>query len=111
LRSPEDWLALPPERQSVWLEWLVAQELHRRKALHGDAEPERLPFWQGGGHELDFVLGDDEFVEVKRGRSSALEFAWFARTFPKGMLTVVSSSRFESDRVRGVTMEDFLLGA
>jgi predicted AAA+ superfamily ATPase len=108
LRAPADWLALPPERQSVWLEWLVAQELHRRKALRGDPEPERLPYWHGGGHEIDFVVGDGEFVEVKRGRTSSLEFAWFARTFHEGRLTVVSSSRFESDRVRGVTIEDLL---
>jgi predicted AAA+ superfamily ATPase len=108
LRSPSDWLALVPERQAVWLEWLVAQELHRRKALRGDPEPERVPYWQGGDHEIDFVNRDGEFVEVKRGRASALEFAWFARAFPKGRLTVVSSSRFETDRIRGVTIEDFM---
>lgn len=111
MRAPEDVLALPPERHAVWLEWLVAQELHRRKALRGDPEPERLPFWQGGGHELDFVASDNDFIEVKRGPTSPLEFAWFSRAFPKGKLTVVSASRFQAERVQGVTMEDFLQGA
>jgi hypothetical protein len=110
MRAPEDVMALPPDRHAVWLEWLVAQELHRRKALRGDPEPERLPFWQGGGHELDFVGADEDFVEVKRGPTSPLEFAWFSRAFPKGRLTVVSASRFQAERVRSVTMEDFLQG-
>ena len=38
-----------------------------------------------------------------------MEFAWFARSFPRGGLTVVGASRFETDGVRGVTFEDFLL--
>jgi predicted AAA+ superfamily ATPase len=111
MRAPEDVMALSPDRHAVWLEWLVAQELHRRKALRGDPEPERLPLWQGGGHELDFVDGDDDFIEVKRGATSPLEFAWFSRAFPRSKLTVVSASRFQTERVRGVTMEDFLQGA
>jgi predicted AAA+ superfamily ATPase len=108
MRSPEDVLALAPDRHAVWLEWLVAQEIYRRKALRGDPEPERLPFWQGGGHEIDFVAGENEFIEVKRGQTSPLEFTWFGRTFPKGHLTVVSASRFEAERITGLTMEDFL---
>ena len=108
MRAPEDVLALPPERHAVWLEWLVAQKLHRRKALRGDPEPERLPFWQGSGHELDFVAADNSFIEVKREPTSPLEFAWFSHTFPRGELTVVSASRFQAERIQGVTMDDFL---
>ncbi len=108
LRTPGDIAALSPEQHAMWLEWLVAQELYRRKALRGDPEPERLPFWQGAGHELDFVAGNDEFIEVKRGSTSPLEFAWFHRTFPKSHLTVISASRFATDHIKGVTMEDFL---
>jgi hypothetical protein len=45
---------------------------------------------------------------VKRGRASALDFAWFAKAFPKGRLTVVCATPFRSDRVEGVTLETFL---
>jgi hypothetical protein len=55
-------------------------------------------------------VGQDTFVEVKRGRASALEFAWFARSFPRGRLTVVCSTPFEADRITGVTLAQFLTG-
>jgi predicted AAA+ superfamily ATPase len=109
-RSAADLARLSPERQGMYQEWAVAQELFRRAAIQGAPEPERLPYWQSPEHELDFVAGEDRFVEVKRGRASALEFAWFAKTFPKGRLTVVCASPFEADRIRGVTLDAFLRG-
>ena len=108
LRSVDDWLRLPEPEQGKWLEWLVAQELWRRAAIRGDESPEQLTHWQSPEHELDFVLDPNSFLEVKRGRTSALEFAWFPKVFPKARLTVVGKDRFETDRVRGVTVEDFL---
>jgi hypothetical protein len=51
------------------------------------------------------------FIEVKLGTTSPLEFAWFPKTFPNGKLTVVSRSRYETERIVSVTMEDFLQGA
>jgi predicted AAA+ superfamily ATPase len=111
LRSPADFRALPPEQQGMFHEWLVAQELWRRAAIRGDELPDVLPYWEGGEHELDFVVGRDEFVEVKRGRTSAVEFGWFARALPGRRLTVVGRDRFEAERMRGVTIEDFLRGA
>ncbi len=107
-RSPSELDALPPARQGVWHEWAVAQELFRRAALRGDPTPERLPFWQGGGHEIDFIRHDGSFVEVKRGAASPLDFSWFARTFPGRRLTVVCLTPFEAQSVRGVTLSSFL---
>lgn len=109
-RSGADLLGLPPERQGVWYEWAVAQELFRRAGIRGAPEPERLPYWQSGEREIDFVTGDDSFVEVKRGRASALDFAWFPKVFPKGRLTVVCATPFEADSIRGVTPDSFLRG-
>ncbi len=109
-RSAADLSRLPPERQGVWHEWTVAQELFRRAAIRGAPEPERLPYWRSPEHEIDFVAGDDSFVEVKRGRASALDFAWFPKTFPKGRLTVVCTTPFEADRIRGITLDAFLRG-
>ncbi len=109
-RAPEDFGRMQPERQAAWHEWAVAQELFRRAAIRGQADPERIPHWQGGGHEIDFVAAADAFIEVKRGQTSALDFAWFAKVFPKGRLTVVCATPFEGDRVRGVTLEAFLTG-
>jgi len=109
-RSAADLARLSLERQGTWQEWAAAQELFRRAAIRGAEEPERLPYWQSREHEIDFVAGDDRFVEVKRGRASALDFAWFARSFPKGHLTVICASPFEADRIGGVTLEAFLRG-
>jgi predicted AAA+ superfamily ATPase len=110
IRTPGDYLALPDGAQGAMMEWAVAQECWRRAALRGDEMPELMHYWQGGDHEIDFVLGPDEFLEVKRGRTGPLDFAWFPKSFPGGRLTVVGASRFETDQVAGVTLEDFLLG-
>lgn len=56
-----------------------------------------------------FTFGIEEFLEVKRGAATAIDFAGFPRTFPAARLTVIGSSRFETDRIRGITVEDFLL--
>ncbi len=110
IRTPADYLNLPEDVQGAWMEWAVAQECWRRSALRGDEMPELMHYWQGGNHEIDFVLGAAEFLEVKRGRTGPLDFAWFPKSFPEGRLTVVGANRFETDQVVGVTLEDFLLG-
>lgn len=111
IRTPDDYLNLPEDAQAAMLEWAVAQECWRRSALDGKELPEVMHYWQGGNHELDFVLGPADFLEVKRGRTGPLDFAWFPKSFPDGRLIVISASRFETDRVVGMTLEDFLLGA
>lgn len=110
-RSAADLEAMSPARQGAWHEWTVAQELFRRAALGGGPEPERIPFWQGDDHEVDFVASDTAFVEAKRGRATALDFAWFRKAFARAELTVVCATPFEADRVRGVTLDEFLHGA
>jgi predicted AAA+ superfamily ATPase len=107
-RAPDDLASLEGSRLAAWHEWAVAQELFRRRAIAGTADPERVPYWHGGDHEIDFVTREDAFVEVKLGRASALEFAWFPRSFPRARLTVVCSTPFESDTIRGATLESFL---
>lgn len=110
VRSPEDFRSLSEQQQAGLIEWLVAQELWRRAAIRGEEFPETMAFWCSGSHEVDFVLSPESLLEVKRGPSSPLDFAWFPHTFPKARLTVISASRFETDRVVGITLEDFLLG-
>jgi predicted AAA+ superfamily ATPase len=109
-RTPDDFAAMRPERQGVWHEWAVAQELFRRAALRGDADPERVSHWRSPEHEIDFLLAPDELIEVKRGRATALDFAWAGKVFPRARLTVVCATPFEADRVRGVTLDTFLRG-
>jgi predicted AAA+ superfamily ATPase len=109
-RTPDDFECLPAARQAAWHEWAVAQELFRRAAIRGESDPERLPYWQGGNHEIDFVVGGDRFIEVERGQASALDFTWFSKALPRGHLTVVCASPFEADRVRGITLDTFLAG-
>jgi predicted AAA+ superfamily ATPase len=109
MRSVDDLERLPAEALGKWWEWLVAQELWRRAALRGADFPERMLYWQTAEHEIDFVLDPGTYLEVKTGRTTALEFSWFARTFPRARLLVVGRDRFDTRSVTGTTMEEFLL--
>jgi uncharacterized protein len=109
LRHVHDLEVLDPAVQGLFLEWLVAQEVFRRTALTQPGEAESLGYWQSKTNEIDFVTPDRELIEVKRGKASPSEFTWFASVFPKRRLTVVCSMPFETDAVRGVTIEQFLL--
>jgi len=108
IRSIDDFARLEDADQAPFLEWAVAQEIWRRRAIEGDDFPELSAFWQSKEHELDYVQAPDRFLEVKRGHASALEFSWFPKVFPKGRLTVVNAGRFETAQMIGVTLEDFL---
>ena len=108
IRSVKDFLALSPQEQGVWYEWLMAQELMRRQAIAGQEILDPFAFWQNQDHELDFVESPDHFIEVKRGSSSSLEFAWFSRHFPHQKLTVINPNEFKSGPVQGITLEHFL---
>jgi predicted AAA+ superfamily ATPase len=111
LRSSEDYENLPPQSQGKWLEWLTAQELRKVKSIRGSGFPELVPYWSGGGHEIDFVLEESVLLEVKRGSADPMEYSWFTSVHPAAHLIVVSADRFETRGVTGVTMEDFLLDA
>jgi len=110
-RAVGDFAALSEVEQGKWIEWLVAQELWRRRAIAGTEFPENLPYWQGEKHEIDFVGSSQEHIEVKRTTGDPRQFAWFPRSFPKGRLTVVGDKPFETDRIRGVTLAAFMRGA
>jgi predicted AAA+ superfamily ATPase len=110
LRHVHEFEGLPPPEQGVLLEWLVAQELWRRSVLRGDREREKLGFWKSESHEIDFVTSDKGLVEVKLGKAGPLDFTWFHKTFPNRELTVVCSTPFATDQIRGLTPHEFLLG-
>lgn len=59
-------------------------------------------FWQDTNHEIDFVLTKNDFLEIKRGRSSTLEFSWFPKQFPQQTLTVINTENF-TQQMRGLT--------
>ena len=99
---------MPEETQGRWLQWTVAQELFRRRCIAGEEIPELLLFWQSKEHELDFVVEPGHYLEVKRGKTTPVEFAWFERVLPRSKLLVVGDSSFESRSVRGLGLADFL---
>ncbi|HCU25689.1 MAG TPA: ATPase, partial [Deltaproteobacteria bacterium] len=86
LRSIHEFEMLPPEARGQFLEWMVAQEIWRRAVLAGDSNPEAVGYWSSKEHEIDFVSPGQEFIEVKLGRASPLDFAWFEKVFPKSKL-------------------------
>ena len=110
IRTVEDFEGLPAEAKGAWYEWAVAQELWRRAAIRGEEIPEEMAHWQSDQHETDFVLDAGHYLEVKVGKTTPLEFAWFGRAFPHAKLTIVSQARYRTENLKGITLEDFLLG-
>ncbi len=106
--SVDSFKAMPPSRQGVFLEWLVAQELWRREMRQGRELEGALPYLCHGKHEIDF-LSNGEAYEVKLGSASPEEFFWFHKAFPKTFLTVICNTPFETKWSRGVKIQDFLL--
>ena len=107
--TPASFERSTPAERGVWWEWAVAAEHFRRAALAGSPTPTQSLFWRSDRHEVDFVRRDEPWIEVRSGRSSPFEFDWFTRSFPRETLLVVNADRFEGNRIRGVTLEDFLL--
>lgn len=104
-----DFLSLPGDSLGKWYEWLTAQEIWRRSVISGNDIPELMLFGQSKEHEIDFIIDEKHFVEVKYGRASPMEFLWFQKEYPGCFLTIINTNRFETAFCRGITMKDFLL--
>lgn len=109
LRSPKDFYSLTEAEQGLWYEWLIAQELQRRRALLGRDILEPLMFWQNKEHEIDFYEPTEGLIEVKRGKYTPLDFAWFRRYFKKQTLRVINKNKFSTDQIEGLTLETYLI--
>ena len=109
IRSIRDYKSLPPSDQGYLLEWLVAQELWRQSAIQGEEIPENMNYWNTSSHEIDFIYHDRSFIEVKRGKSSPLEYGWFSKEFPNAKIIIINTEKFETKNVMGITPEDFML--
>jgi len=109
IRSVNDFMELTEKQQSVWYEWLIAQELQRRAAYSGREILAPLAYWQNKNHEIDFVEHGENYIEVKRGKSSVIEFSWFPKQIPHKQLIVINLNKFETDRIKGLRLEEFLL--
>jgi hypothetical protein len=55
------------------------------------------------------VLSPGEFLEIKHGRTSPVEFAWFSKVFPKAHLTAISQARYDTANLTGIGLEESLL--
>lgn len=93
-------------------EWSVAQEIWRRLCIeNAEGLPDNLDFWQSKEHEIDFLLPENKiYIEVKSGRTHANDFAWFLKSFQHASLIAVGQNRFDTQKIVGITLEDFLLG-
>jgi len=110
LRSVDDFLSLPLEQQAMFHEWLVAQEIVRRNAILNVDILGPQKFWKNDHHEVDFVIDEDIYLEVKRGKSSPLEFSWAVKQFPKSKVVVINKRRFQTEKIKGILLTDFLKG-
>ncbi len=92
-------------------EWAVAQEIWRKHCIAGEVDGmDHLNFWQSKEHEIDFVIPKQGlYVEVKSGAYRPHNFVWFLKSFQAEHLTVINQQSFETDRIRGISLEDFLL--
>ena len=109
IASVHEFKQLPPAEKGRWVEWLVAQELFRRQAIAGIDDPETIWYWASKEHEIDFVDHARRLYEVKVGGTGPRDFAWFPRTFPDRELVVIGGNEFETQQVKGLTVEQFLL--
>ena len=107
LRTAMDFQLIDPTEQAKWIEWCVASELWRRMAIDNLDDLDILPFWKSRHNKIDF-LTKDRLIEVKSGPAGPFDFSWFKKQFPKKRLTVITTTPFETDAVKGVTIEDFL---
>ena len=107
--TPQSLRQAPGEQRGAWMEWAVAAELFRRASKQGHPTPMHSLFWRSERHEIDFVRTNLPWIEVKAGNASPLEFSWFRKTFPRERLLVINAQSFDSNAVRGVTLEEFLL--
>lgn len=110
-RTIDELKQLGPDLGPIY-EWTVAQEIWRKLCIEGsEVLPEHLHFWQSSEHEIDFVLPDQStYIEVKSGHCLATNFIWFLKSFNKQHLTVINQNSFDSQRITGITLENFLLG-
>jgi predicted AAA+ superfamily ATPase len=109
IRTVADFERLSSVSKGIWYEWAVAQELWRRAAISGVEFPEEMAHWQREKHEIDFVIHNELFLEVKAGRTTPIEFAWFRKVFPKANLEVISQTEYRTHSVVALTLEEFLL--
>ncbi len=94
-------------------EWAVAQEIWRKHCIAGEVDfMDHLNFWQSKEHEIDFVIpSQDLYLEVKSGAYRPHNFVWFLKSFQTEHLTVINQDSFDTERIRGISLEDFLLMA
>ena len=112
--------SLEGQARGAMYEWVVAQELWRRRNLSIQRknqssqrmiDGEDIAYWLSTDHEIDFVTPEGEFYEVKSGSTAPREFGWFSKIFPKKRLTVISDSEYETDFIVSKTLEKFLMDA
>jgi len=109
-RTIAELKAIPSATFAPILEWLVAQELWRRACIM-NKQLDYLNFWQTSQHEIDFVVPDENlWLEIKSGKEQASNLLWFTKhTNNDQILTVINQSIFNTQRIKGITMENFLL--
>lgn len=109
-RSIDELKSLPPTIFAPILEWIVAQEIWRQSCI-ANLDLDFLNFWQTSNHEIDFVIPDrDLWLEVKSGQEQITNFLWFTQQlFNNQILTVINQAKFDSKRIRGITLTDFML--
>lgn len=108
-RSIEDFLSLTPEEQGKYYEWLVAQELWRLNSINEKEYTGELSYYCNKDKEIDFIIGINEGLEVKRGQASPHEFQWLLEANPEIKIKVISTNKIDQRRVASISLEEFLL--
>jgi predicted AAA+ superfamily ATPase len=111
VRTAEALSLLPKEEYSKWLEWLVAQELWRRRVIANIESPEELAFYNDHGKKIDFLLDENSGLEVKSGQASPDEFNWIKQKYPSLNLSVICKNKLPEWIAKSLSIEEFLLTA
>ena len=107
--SIEDFDKLSSKDRGMWWEWLFAQEILRRAAISNKWHDE-LAFWQSKEHEIDFVIDNKIFLEIKSGQADPRDFTWFDKSFPSQKITVSTTGNELNTKIMNIkTIENLLL--
>jgi predicted AAA+ superfamily ATPase len=109
-RTIEDLKQLGKDLGPIY-EWVVAQEIWRKLCISSPEDlPEHINFWQSKEHEIDFVLPENQiYIEVKSGNNNPIDFTWFLKSFAKTNLSIIGKNSFDTQRIKGITLENYLL--
>lgn len=72
--------------------------------------PDLFAFWTDEQHEIDFVISENQWLEVKLGQASPHEFSFLSMMPRKIQTNVICTNRIHTQTVKSIKVRDFMRG-